>query len=77
MWAYVFNKVKMGVAAAVAIFFVLAAIVFKTKDVVETKHEKEELENYKETRERIDETPVSTNVDDALDRLSKHGQLRD
>jgi hypothetical protein len=38
--------------------------------------EVEDLREYKETKEKIDATPVTTTRDDALDRLRKNNQLR-
>jgi len=38
--------------------------------------EKKDLEDYKETKERIDETPTNTDSDSALDRLRSNGDLR-
>ena len=38
--------------------------------------EKRDLEVYKKTLERINETPVNTNLDAAIERLRKNGDLR-
>ena len=37
----------------------------------------EDLEDYKKIRERIDETPISVDLDAAIDRLRDNNQLRD
>lgn len=41
------------------------------------KNEQEILEDFKETVERIDATPVNTELDAALDRLRRNGDIRE
>ena len=41
------------------------------------KNEVEELEEFKETVERIDATPINTELDAALDRLRRNGDIRE
>ena len=78
MWLIGFVGSKVG-RLAVGVLGVLGSIllVFKAgqKDQKQ-KQEIEDLESYKETREAIDEVPVSTDVDTALKRLSKRKGVR-
>ena len=78
MWLIGFVGSKVG-RLAVGVLGVLGSIllVFKAgqKDQKQ-KQEIKDLESYKETREAIDEVPVSTDVDTALKRLSKRKGVR-
>lgn len=77
MWSFMTNKLtQIGVAivSVVALIFFIFQSGKKQQKLIE---DKEDLEDYKKIRERIDETPVSVDLDDAIDRLSKHNQLRD
>lgn len=77
MWSLITNKLtQIGVAivSVVALIFFIFQSGKKQQKLIE---DKEDLEDYKKIRERIDETPVSVDLDDAIDRLSKHNQLRD
>jgi len=78
MWLIGFVGSKVG-RLVVGVLGVLGSIllVFKAgqKDQKQ-KQEIEDLESYKETRGAIDEVPVSTDVDTALERLSKSKGLR-
>lgn len=78
MWILGFVGSKL-VRLAAGVLGVLGSIllVFKAgqKDQKQ-KQEIEDLESYKDTRETIDEVPVSTDVDTALERLSKSKGLR-
>lgn len=77
MLTFLTNKLtQIGVAivSVVALIFFIFQSGKKQQKLIE---DKEDLEDYKKIRERIDETPVSVDLDDAIDRLSKHNQLRD
>ena len=78
MWILGFVGSKL-VRLAAGVLGVLGSIllVFKAgqKDQKQ-KQEIKDLESYKDTRETIDEVPVSTDVDTALERLSKSKGLR-
>lgn len=77
MWSLITNKLtQIGVAivSVVALIFFIFQSGKKQQKLID---DKEDLEDYKKVRERIDETPVSVDLDDAIDRLSKHNQLRD
>ena len=78
MWILGFVGSKL-VRLAAGVLGVLGSIllVFKAgqKDQKQ-KQEIKDLESYKDTREVIDEVPVSTDVDTALERLSKSKGLR-
>ena len=76
LWSFL--TTRLGKILSSALFVVGAVVtVFKAGRKAEEKDQEiEDLRDYKETKEKIDETPVSTNRDDALDRLRKHNQLR-
>lgn len=79
MWLLTFVGSKLGRLVA-GVLGVLGTIllVFKAGQRDQKKQDEiKDLESYKKTREAIDEVPVSTDVDDALERLSKNDGLRD
>jgi hypothetical protein len=76
MFSWISNKVYSFLAIAAGVLGVLFYAFQQGKADQRLKQKTKELESYKETRERIDETPVNTNRDDALERLRKSGQVR-
>lgn len=68
------GRLAASVLAAIAIVF---GLILYGKKLQKQQEMVEDLEDYKKIRERIDETPISVDLDDALDRLSKNDQLRD
>lgn len=68
------GRLAASVLAAIAIVF---GLILYGKKIQKQQEVVEDLEDYKKIRERIDETPISVDLDDALDRLSKNDQLRD
>lgn len=68
------GRLAASVLAAIAIVF---GLILYGKKIQKQQEMVEDLEDYKKIRERIDETPISVDLDDALDRLSKNDQLRD
>lgn len=68
------TQIGVAIVSVVALIFFIFQSGKKQQKLIE---DKEDLEDYKKIRERIDETPVSVDLDDAIDRLSKHNQLRD
>lgn len=76
LWSFL--TTRLGKILSSVLFVVGAVVtVFKAGRKAEEKDQEiEDLRDYKETKEKIDETPVSTNRDDALARLRKHNQLR-
>ena len=79
MWLLTFVGSKLGRLVA-GVLGVLGTIVlvFKAGQRDQKKQDEiKDLKSYKKTREKIDEVPVSTDVDDALERLSKSKGLRD
>ena len=76
LWSFL--TTRLGKILSSVLFVVGAVVtVFKAGRKAEEKdQEVEDLREYKETKENIDATPVSTNRDDALARLRKHNQLR-
>lgn len=76
LWSFLTTRVGKILSS---VLFVVGAVVtvFKAGRKAEEKDQEiEDLRDYKETKEKVDETPVSTNRDDALARLRKHNQLR-
>ena len=76
MWILGFVGSKLVRLAAGVLGSILLVFKVGQKDQKQ-KQEIEDLESYKDTREAIDEVPVSTDVDTALERLSKSKGLRD
>ena len=68
------GRLAASVLAAITIVF---GLILYGKKLQKQQEMVEDLEDYKKIRERIDETPISVDLDDALDRLSKNDQLRD
>lgn len=77
MWSLMTNKLTQIGAGILALVIFVITIFQSGKKQQKLIEEKEDLEDYKKIRERIDETPISVDLDDAIDRLSKHNQLRD
>lgn len=78
MWSFLIGS-KLGRLASYigAALVVLLGAVQYGKAKQKAKQEQDSLKEYKETRERIDESHVNVDVDDSLDRLSDNNQLRD
>ena len=78
MWliGFVGSKVGRLVAGALGVLGMILLVFRAGQKDQEQKNEIEDLESYKDTREAIDEVPVSTDVDTALERLSKSKGLR-
>jgi hypothetical protein len=78
MWliGFVGSKVGRLVAGALGALGMILLVFRAGQKDQEQKNEIEDLESYKDTREAIDEVPVSTDVDAALERLSKSKGLR-
>lgn len=77
MLTFLTNKLSQIGAIILALVIFVVATFRSGKEQQKTVEKYKDLEEYKETRDRIDETVVNTDVSDALDRLSKNGQLRD
>jgi len=79
MWLLTSAGSKLASLVAV-VLAVLGSIwlVFRSGQKDQKAKEKvKDLESYKETREKIDEVPVNTDVAAAIKRLSGDGGLRD
>jgi hypothetical protein len=78
MWliGFVGSKVGRLVAGALGVLGMILLVFRAGQKDQEQKNEIEDLESYKDTREAIDEVPVNTDVDAALERLSKSKGLR-
>lgn len=78
MWliGFVGSKVGRLVAGALGVLGMILLVFRAGQKDQEQKDTIEDLESYKDTREAIDEVPVNTDVDAALERLSKSKGLR-
>lgn len=79
MWLIGFVGSKVG-RLVVGVLGVLGSILLVFKAGQKDQKQKDtikDLESYKETREKIDEVDVNTDLDSATKRLSKNGGLRD
>jgi hypothetical protein len=78
MWliGFVGSKVGRLVAGALGVLGMILLVFRAGQKDQEQKDEIKDLESYKDTREAIDEVPVNTDVDAALERLSKSKGLR-
>lgn len=68
------GRLAASVLAAIAIVF---GLILYGKKIQKQQEKMEDLEDYKKIRERIDETPISVDLDAAIDRLRDNNQLRD
>jgi hypothetical protein len=76
VWTFLTTRLGKILSSILFVVTALSAIFMAGKKSEEKGQEVEDLKEYKETKEKIDETPVSTTRDDALARLRKHNQLR-
>jgi len=71
------SRVASLVAGVLAVLGSIWLVFRSGQQSQKEKDKVKDLESYKETRERIDEVPVNTDVDAAIERLSGDGGLRD
>ena len=74
--ALVGSRLKALVASVLAAGGLIMLVFMAGKKSERDKHKVKDLEDYKETRERIDETPISTDRDTSIERLRDNGQVR-
>lgn len=74
--ALVGSRLKALVASVLAAGGLIMLVFMAGKQSEKNKQKVKDLEDYKETRERIDETPISTDRDTSIERLRDNGQVR-
>lgn len=74
--ALVGSRLKALVASVLAVGGLILLVFTAGKQSEKNKQKVKDLQNYKETRERIDETPISTDRDTSIERLRDNGQVR-
>lgn len=77
IWAFLTTKIGKLLSSALAVVAAIGAIFLAGKRDEKKARQIEDLRDYKDTKEKIDETPVSRTRDDAIDRLKSKGQVRD
>jgi len=77
MLGLVTSKLSRMLSGLLAAIGILLGVYLYGKQTQKHEDKLDDLEDYKKIRERIDETPISVDINDAVDRLSKHNQLRD
>lgn len=76
IWAFLTTKLGRILSSILFVVSAVAAIFVAGKRDEKKARQIEDLRDYKETKEKIDETPVHRNRDAAIDRLRNHDQLR-
>lgn len=76
IWAFLTTRVGKLLSSALAVLVAIGAVFVAGKRDEKKARQIEDLKDYKETKEKIDETPVHRNRDAAIDRLRNHDQLR-
>lgn len=76
VWSFLTTRLGKILSSILFVVSAVATVFMAGRKAEKKDQEVEDLKEYKETKEKIDETPVSTNRDDALARLRKHNQLR-
>jgi len=75
-WSLLTTRLGKILSSILFVVSAVAAIFFAGKKDQRKEQEVRDLKAYKETKEKIDETPVSTDLKSAIDRLRKNNQLR-
>ena len=76
IWAFLTTKLGRILSSILFVVSAVAAIFVAGKRDEKKARQIEDLRDYKETKEKIDETAVSRTRDDAVKRLRDNGQLR-
>jgi len=76
IWAFLTTKLGRILSSILFVVSAVAAIFVAGKRDEKKARQIEDLRDYKETKEKIDETPVSRDRDAAASRLRDNGQLR-
>lgn len=76
IWAFLTTRIGKLLSSALAVLVAIGAVFVAGKRDEKKARQIEDLRDYKETKEKIDETPVSRDRDAAASRLRDNGQLR-
>lgn len=76
IWAFLTTKIGKLLSSALAVVVAIGAIFLAGKRDEKKARQIEDLRDYKETKEKIDETAVNRTRDDAVKRLRDNDQLR-
>jgi hypothetical protein len=76
MWTLVGSRIRNLAAGVLAVAVFVIGLIQYGKQTQKHKEAVQDLEDYKETRERIDEAEPSTDRDSAIERLRDNNQLR-
>jgi hypothetical protein len=75
-WSFLTTRLGKILSSILFVVSTVTAVFMAGRRDAKKDQEVEDLKEYKETKEKIDATPVTTTRDDALDRLRKNNQLR-
>jgi len=75
-WSFLTTRLGRILSSILFVVSAVAAVFMAGRRDAKKDQEVEDLKEYKETKEKIDETPVNTTRDDAIARLRKNNQLR-
>jgi len=76
LWSFLTTRLGKILSSILFVVSTVTAVFMAGRRDAKKDQEVEDLREYKETKEKIDATPVTTTRDDALDRLRKNNQLR-
>lgn len=76
IWGIVGSKVKRLVASVLAVGALIFGAFWYGRETGKNIQKTKRLEEYKRTREEIDEAVTNDNVDDSVDRLRRNDQFR-
>ena len=76
LWSFLTTRLGKILSSILFVVSAVAAVFMAGRRDAKKDQEVEDLKEYKETKEKIDETPVTTTRDDAIARLRKNNQLR-
>jgi hypothetical protein len=76
IWTFLMTKLGRILSSILFVVSAIAAIFLAGKRDEKKARQIEDLRDYKETKEKIDETPVTRTRDAAVDRLRDNGQIR-
>ena len=75
-WSFLTTRLGKILSSILFVVSTVAAVFMAGRRDAKKDQEVEDLKEYKETKEKIDATPVTTTRDDAIARLRKNNQLR-
>ncbi len=76
IWTFLMTKLGRILSSILFVVSAIAAIFLAGKRDEKTARQIEDLRDYKETKEKIDETPVTRTRDAAVERLRDNDQIR-